>query len=393
MRVFITCLLFLKLLGISAYVSFAQQDQSYQKLVQEMEILKTQFLTLQSQLQTVENVEKIELMAKLADAQAKLADANAKLMNAEFGNFERKLRDSNDDWLIKWIIIYLTLISVVGTVILTVIWNHFKSTIDSLIVGEVGKRVSRFEEAVNEIDVLKDQIKESIDQVNMLEGQIRALEKEHAVSVLERYRDDSVSNEHSHSVKIEELQEEALLDVFRDQTRHPSIIEIAAEILARRQSSQLVSLLLEYLNSILDSYQDEELELDTANHLQCLVILLRDIPTQEACEGLTKFLNRLLLREPTEFKALLLTVTASSFAWVSRELNKTDWVSLLKTSFSYLGNEPETMKGILNYLDETPGESYLEDYLLELLAPDEPEFVTEWREGKESTDTEAGESL
>ena len=97
--------------------------------------------------------------------------------------------------------------------------------------------------------------------------------------------------------------------------------------------------------------------MDTANHLRRLVILLKDVPTQEACEGLTKFLNRLLLRKPTEFKALLLVVTASSFAWVSRELNKTDWVSLLKSSFSHLGNEPETMKEILSYLDETPGES------------------------------------
>ena len=101
MKVFITCLLFLKLLGISAYVSFAQQGQSYQKLVQEVEVLKTQVSALQIQLQTVKNVEKIELMAKLADARAKLTDANAKLMNAEFGNFERKLRNSNDDWLIK----------------------------------------------------------------------------------------------------------------------------------------------------------------------------------------------------------------------------------------------------------------------------------------------------
>ena len=58
-----------------------------------------------------------------------------------------------------------------------------------------------------------------------------------------------------------------------------------------------------------------------------------------------------------------------------------------------MGNEPEIMMEILNYLDGTPGESYLEDYLLELLAPDEPEFVREWREGKESADIETEESL
>ena len=377
MKVFIACLLFLTLLGISAYLSFAQQDQSYRKLLQEVEVLKTQVSALQTQLQTVENVEKMKLSAELADARAKL-------VNAEFGKFERQLRDSNDGWLKTWIVILLAFISAVGFAV----WNHFKSTIDSLIADEVGKRVSRFEGAVNEIDILKDQIKESIGQVNILKGQIRALEKEHTAGVLERIRDNSVSNEYSHSVNIEELQEEPLLDVFRDQTRQPSIIEIAAEILTRKQSSRLVSPLLEYLNSILDSHQDKELDSSTASHLHHLVIFLRDIPTQEAYEGLTKFLNRLLLREPTEFKALLLTETASSFAWVSRELNKADWVSQLKTSFFRLSNEPETMKEILDYLDETPGESYLEDYLLELLAPDDPEFVREWQEGKESADTE-----
>ena len=169
MKVFITCLLFLTLLGISAYVSFAQQDQSYQKLVQEVEDLKTQVSEFKIQLQTVENVEKMELAAKLADA-------NTKLMNAEFGKFERELGVSNANWLRNWILFFLSFISAVGIAILTIVWNHFKSTIDSLIVGEVGKRISRFEKAVNEIDILKDQIKESIGQVNILKDQIRALQ-------------------------------------------------------------------------------------------------------------------------------------------------------------------------------------------------------------------------
>ena len=95
MKAFIASLLFLALLGIRVPASFAQQDQSYQKLAQEMEALKEQVSTLQSQLQTVENTEKMKLSAELADAKAKL-------VNAEFGKFERELRDSNDGWLFAW---------------------------------------------------------------------------------------------------------------------------------------------------------------------------------------------------------------------------------------------------------------------------------------------------
>ena len=136
MKVFIVSLLFSASFVTSVSVTFAQQDPSYQKLVQEIEALKEQFLTLQSQLQTVENVEKMKLSAELADAKAKL-------INAEFGRFERELRDSNDGWLKTWILIFLAFISAVGITILSVMWNNFKSTIDLLIADEVGKRANR----------------------------------------------------------------------------------------------------------------------------------------------------------------------------------------------------------------------------------------------------------
>ena len=70
-------------------VSFAQQNQSAQKSNPEIETLKKRISALESKLQTVENVEKMELAAKLAEAQASLA-------NAKFGKFERELRDSNN---------------------------------------------------------------------------------------------------------------------------------------------------------------------------------------------------------------------------------------------------------------------------------------------------------
>lgn len=95
MKIFIVGLLFLASLVMSVPVSLAQQTPSYQKLVEEMEVLKKQVSGLQSQLQTVENVEKMKLSAELADAQAKL-------INAEFGRLERELRDFNHEWLMAW---------------------------------------------------------------------------------------------------------------------------------------------------------------------------------------------------------------------------------------------------------------------------------------------------
>ena len=57
-----------------------------------MKSSKKRVSEIEKQLQTMENVEKLDL-------QAKLAEANAKLANAEFGKFERELKDSNDKWL------------------------------------------------------------------------------------------------------------------------------------------------------------------------------------------------------------------------------------------------------------------------------------------------------
>ena len=194
-------------------------------------------------------------------------------------------------------------------------------------------------------------------------------------------------------VQIKELKEEALLDVFRDETRHPDIKVKAAEVLTGRQSPRLVSPVLELLNSTLDSHQDKELSLSIAGHLSVLVNLLGYICTQETYEGLKEYLNRLLLRENIELKDLLLTETISSIARVNRKLNKEDWVSILKPSFSNLGDEPETIKGILNRLsDEMPGVDDFENYLLELLENHDPEFVIDWREQIANANTEPEET-
>ena len=74
------------LLGMISPLLPAQQSQNTQKSDSEIEALKKRVSEIEKQLQTVENVEKIDL-------QAKLAEANAKLINAEFGKFERGLEN------------------------------------------------------------------------------------------------------------------------------------------------------------------------------------------------------------------------------------------------------------------------------------------------------------
>ena len=295
--------------------SFAQQDPSYQKLVHEMEVLKEQVSTLQNQLQTVENVEKMELAAKLTDAEAKLTDANAKFINAEFGRFERELRDSNDNWLRTWSHWFLAIIGSLVLILGGAFWHWLKSKADQKIADEVEKSLNGFKEAVSEVNILADKI--------------RVLDKEHAAGVVERFINYSLHIEDTYPEEIKPLSEESLLDVLRDGTRNLRIKIRTLEILTRRKSTRLVSPTLELLNATLDSYQDKELGSYTAGHLRGLVNLLGYTPTQETYEGLTKFLDRLVLRKDTVLKGFVLSAAASSFARVGHELNKRDWISLL----------------------------------------------------------------
>ena len=369
MKIFIASLLFLALLGIRVPMSFAQPDQNYQKLAQEMEVIKTQFSALQNQLQTVENTEKIKLFAELADAKAKLSDANAKLMNAEFEKFERELRDSNDGWLMKWNGFFIGVLAVIGVAL----WFSVKS----LIANRVEKSLNGFKEALAQVDTLKNEFKEAVD---ILENKIGVLDREYAAEVVERFIYYPLGDEDSYPEQVKELSEDALLDVLDDGTRNPFTRIRALEILTRRKSPRLVSPALEFLNSTLDLHQDNFPSLHSAHHLETVVKFLGLTPRQETYEGLTKFLNR-LLREPAELKHLLLAETVSSIAWISHELNKEDWRSLLKTSISHLDNEPGTLKGILNHLPEhMPDRDDFKDYLLELLEKHDTEFVSNYRD-------------
>ena len=385
MKAFLISLLIAVLLGIVFSPPFAQQNQNTSTSDPEVEVLKKQISALQNQLQTVEN-EKIELVAQLLDVQAKLTDANAKLLNSEFGKFERELRDSNDKWLRDWGVFFLSILAVVGVA--------FWYVIKSLIADRVERSLNGFKEAV--------------EQVNILKNELRILQKEHAVSMLENSHRFS-ADETYYREQIKTLPEKALLDVFEDETRPLLLRHKAAGALANKKCPQLVSLALTFLYSVVNSSLDGEDDSQTKYLLRDFVSFVGYIETLEAYQGLKEFLHR-LLTENLKHKDVFLSDTVFSIVSVSTKLNMRDSVSMLKTAISHLDvrqlehddieslaayfdmfNEPAGIKEILIKHAAT-GSVNVEVKCLELLQKHDPEFVKEWQAQKETANTETEES-
>ena len=381
MKVNIISLLFIALLGITVSASIAQQDQNSPKTDTEVEKLKNRVTELEGKLQTVENVEKMELAAKLAEAQAKLIDT-------EFGKLKLELKDSNQQWLRNWIFLILGILSLVGFAL----WKWLTKKMDEMIAVEVEGRINRFEEAV--------------EKANILEPQVRILNKEHAASVLERYR--SFRPEHFPE-EVKELEEQAILDVFSDETRHLEYRMKAAEVLANRNSTELVFPVLKCLSSYVESDFEWEQHYQT-QHLLCnLIHLIRYAHSSEIYETFKKSLDRLLTEAP-EVKRFIITSMAFSLVNVSNELNKKDSVSTIRKAIPHLdirSRDEEALKYLVEYFDkfaEPEGikEIYIihakgkmpdvEEKCLDLLEKYDPDFVKKEREEKASTNTEGEET-
>ena len=419
----IACIILIALLGITVSASIAQQNQNVPKTDTEVEKLQRRVSELEGKLQTVENVEKMELAAKLAEAQAKLAEANAKFMNAEFGKFERELRDSNHKWLTGWILFFLAILSAVGAAL----WSRFKSKTVQLIADRVEERLNGFKEALDQVEAMKNELKQAMGQVNILESQLKVIEKENAISMLEdtfQYTSGSgdaydllKENAPTSLQTINEPRDEALLNIFGDPKYDVTVRHWAAVVLADRKSPRLVSPLLERLNSEVDS--DSDIDSYLGAFLHAYIKFLGQIPTLEAYHGLEKFLNRLLSELP-KHKDLFLGWATYALAEISIELDKGDSVPLLRKAIPDLKNlisseykpqclftryfdmfsiarlfdrfnVPEGIKEILtNGL--TDGIPEVETRCLELLQKHDPKFVNEWRAQKETANTENEDS-
>ena len=390
MRKFIACLLLGALLGMIPRLLPAQQNQSAQRSNTEIEALKKRVSELEKQLQTVENADKMDLQAKLAEANAKLADA-------EFGKFERKLKDSNDKWLQGWSSWFVGVIGFLVVVIGgvgAIFWFWLRSRANQLIADEVEKNLTGFKEALKELGILKNQL--------------GILEREYAAYILEGFINQLLGDEHRHPESIKVLREEVLLQILGDKRYDLAVRHKAGEVLAARRSSRLVSPTLELLNSVLDSNLDiDYFYIDyfyTEHRLGSFVNFLGYIYTPEAYQGLTRFLNRLLTEDP-KHKDLFLMKTVFSLAWVSIKLDNRDSVSILRKAMSHFQhpghkdlsalveyfdrlNEPEGIKEILiNHA--TSGMPDVKNKCLELLQKHDPEFVKEQRAKETTNNSEA----
>ena len=182
-----------------------------------------------------------------------------------------------------------------------------------------------------------------------------------------------------------------------------------------RNSKRLVSPVLEFLNSIVDSEFDSEFDsesaIDIEYSLHRLVSFVGQIHTKESYEGLKKFLISLITDNPKpKNKDLFLTQTAFTLFWISLKLNIGDSVSVLRLAIPHLQvgqsdlqalqnfakyfdifNNPEGIKEILNIhaKDKMPE---LEEECLELLEKYDANFVKEWKAQKEDTNTKSEES-
>ena len=399
----IACLLLAVVSIVILPLLFAQQDQNSQGPDPEIAALKKRILELESKLRTVENVEKMELAAKLADA-------NAKLLNAEIDKFRRELRDANDEWLRTWSTWFIGIIAIVVTILCAIgagAWSRFKSKADQLIADEVEKNFEGFKEAMAQVDTLQKQLTEASVQVDTFQNQIGILEREHAASVLENFMNTTFNGFTPQS--IEALTEETLLQVFGDKEYRLPIREKAVEVLAAKKSSQLVSPVLEFLNSVVDSDFDWQTSIDGERLPFRFLSFVGQIHTNEAHQGMKKFLNRLLTENP-KHKDLFLTWTVYYLIYIDIELGMDDSVSMIKKAIPNLDNsqqlphvvgrlveyfntfnEPEGIKEILTN-DLTDGMPDVETQCLELLEKHDPEFVRNWKAEKETPNTENKES-
>ena len=424
MKQFIAHLLLGVWMGIIPPLVPAQQNQTPQQLAQEIEILKGKISELEKKLKIVENVEKMEL-------QAKLAEANAKLTNVQFDRFKLDLRVDNDDRMRTWSYWFFSILAIIAVISGGAIWILLKS----LIANSIERNLNGFKKAVDQVDILKNQSEVTLKNLGILKSQFenalkelgtqktqqRVLEKEHAIFTLEgafQHRSGS-SNPYflfNHLIPLRtdnELHDEVLLDISGDSKYSHTVRHWAEMVLANRKSPQLVSPLLARLTSVVDS--DSDVDSYDLPFLHLHIKYLGQIPTLEAYHGLERFLNR-LLGDNSKHRDLFLTWTAFALAEVSIALNKGKSVSTMRRVIPYLKiqpqehrnyavfaeyfnlfnlaryfekfNEPKGIEDLLNHY----GTSLAPDVLnkcLTLLQKHNPEFVRNWRVRETTGDTES----
>ena len=254
--------------------------------------------------------------------------------------------------------------------------------------------------------MIEDRIEDSLNGFKKAVEQVKILDKEHAVSVLDNFTPYYPVELEWHNEAIKALSDEMLLDVFSDKTRNLGIRWKAADVLVVRNSTQLISPVITSLNNIADSDIEkwtfgERFRLPSEFWGE-----LNGLNNKETYQELKNFLNLLITDNPKN-KDIFLTWTVILLVQVSRELDRSDSVSMIIETIPDLDNdsfkendlkslveyfnkfqEHEGIKAIYNahVKDKLPE---LEKKCLDLLEEKFPDFVKEQREEKASTDNES----
>ena len=384
MKIYIVFLIVIAILSILFFFMLMQQDQKSQKLVSEIESLQERLAVLEIQPQTREDAEKMKLATQLADA-------NTKLINTGFGKFERELRDSNYKWLWGWTTFFVAIVAIVITVTGVAFWVVVKSMI-----------ANRVEENLKEFQ-------ESVKQVKIQQERIRIIEREYAALMLDKPQEISEGREYIYPDTVMSLSKQTIIDVIYHKTYSIYVKIRAAEILKKRNPERSLPVLLEMVNSFLDTDVIKDEDIDTMWHLRDLVPLFKDIHNEKTYRGLSKLLARVLkLKEDTDIKKVHLNWILFSLVYVGDALNTGKSISKMREALPNLliSNEEDSnnLENLVNYFDKfdeheaikeiltnslTEGMPDVETRCLELLPERYSDFVKDWKEKKKDTNTES----
>lgn len=383
MKINIACFILIVLSGVTISTSIAQENEDVPKAGTEVETLKNRVSELEDKLKIVENVEKMELAAKLAEAQAKLN-------NTDIDKLKGELRESNNDWLRAWNNWFIGIVSVIALIIGAALWLVLKTLIEK----GIKKRLDGFNDAIGKVKILSEEL--------------RMLKREYAASQLAEPDGYSEDDEPIYSHTVMTLSDETIIDVLTCKTYIVYVRIRAAELLKKRDPIQTLPKLIEFVDSLLDSGLYGTLDYPTQTHLRDILSLFKDIETNETYIGLGKILNRILSMEGNqELVRILLTMIIYSLAYVGTALNTGSLVHKMCKALPYLEVNIYDTKAfivLIEYFDKfdkpagikeiltqhvTSEMSDLETQCLELLGKHDPDYVREWNEKKEANNTES----
>ena len=381
MKTKIVFLLFIALLGVALSISIAQQNQNVPITDKDFEALKKRISELEGKLQTVENVEKMELVAKLAEAQVKLT-------NADIEKLKLELKDANQTWLTRWVFIILGILSAGGIAL----WYRLMSKVDDLIVNGIEKRLDGFKNAMNKVETMSEEL--------------RLVQKHYVVSVIEdiiRIPSDKNYNQD----KLRTVPEQALIDVFCDRDTALKVKSEATKHLGKSDTAKIEECIgpgLDFLNLVVNTDRYPNVDSEIQDRLRDIVKFIGQIKTQDAYVGLKHFLSR-LPNERQKLKDIFLTSTVYTLAYIGSELDNGDSVSMIRNSIpdlDVISNDEEALKNLVGYFDKfnvpegikellehhgTAMNSDVKETCLNLLEKYDPESVKVERKEKASTNT------